>query len=184
MSTWEWIVVAAVAAVVVLALAAVVVLRDARARRSRRLHDQFGPEYARTVEQADSRKAGEQALVEREERRQEIDVRPLSGDARERYADRWRDVQARFVDDPGGALHDADRLVEHVMADRGYPVEDFEQRAEVVSVDHADLVAGFRAAHDTYLRQMSGGVTTEELRHALVDYRSLFEELVGDRAAA
>ena len=160
MATWVWIVIA-IAAAVVLAL---VLWSALRARRTRTLKEGFGPEYDRTVADAPSKREAEADLAERRSRREELDIRPLDAGARERYADEWQATQARFVDDPGGAIAEADVLIQRVMRERGYPVEDFEQRAaDVISVAHERERA-----------------TTEDLRVAMQHYRSLFDELLGE----
>src|SRR5215207_5326532 len=143
MDTWVWIVIAA--AVVVLVLLAI--WMAARQRRSSQLREGFGPEYDRTVDDMGSRRKAESDLADREKRREELDIRPLAPGSRDRFADRWRNVQERFVDDPGSALREAHILVVEVMRERGYPTEDFEQRAADVSVDHPDVVQNYRAAH-------------------------------------
>ncbi|HZO50540.1 MAG TPA: hypothetical protein VFB26_10375 [Gaiellaceae bacterium] len=177
MPVWLWVVVAVAAAVAVVAAAGAVLLQRRRAR-SAHLRERFGPEYVRAVAEAPSRAAAEKELAERERRSGELDIRPLAPESRERFAQRWREVQQRFVDDPGGAVRDADRLVQAVMGERGYPTADFEQRAADLSVANPELVASYRAAHETYERQLSGKATTEELRHAVVDYRAVFDGLL------
>jgi hypothetical protein len=147
-------------------------------RRSERLQRRFGPEYERTVQTSGDRREAESELVTREKRRAQLDIRPLDPDARDEYARQWRDTQARFVDEPGPAVEDADRLVADVMRTRGYPVEDFEQREADVSVDHATVVQNYRAAHGISLAYRHGAASTEDLRQAMVHYRSLFEELL------
>jgi hypothetical protein len=174
MDTWVWIVIV-VAVLVVLALIAMSVMRK---RRSTQLREGFGPEYDRTVEESGSRRRAEAELAEREKRREQLDIRPLTQAARDRYMDRWRDTQARFVDDPGSAVGDADTLVQEVMRERGYPTEDFEQRAADISVDHPQVVENYRAAHGTSLAHERGEASTEDLRQSLVHYRLLFEELL------
>ncbi len=174
MATWVWIVIA-IAAVVVLAL---VVWSALRARRTRTLKEGFGPEYDRTVADAPSKREAESDLLERQKRRDELDVRPLDPAARERYAEEWQATQARFVDDPGGAISEADVLIQRVMRERGYPVEDFEQRAADVSVDHPGVVEHYRAAHAIAQRNERGDAGTEDLRQAMVHYRALFENLL------
>jgi hypothetical protein len=175
MPAWVWIIIA-VAAVVVVAF---VVIGASRSRRTRRLQEGFGPEYDRTVETAGDRKAAERELEERRERREQLEIRELSPAARERYAESWRTVQTRFVDDPGGAVREADRLVQSVMRERGYPTDDFEQRAADISVDHPHVVEHYRAAHGTWSANERGQASTEDLRQSLVHYRSLFDELLG-----
>ena len=176
MATWVWIVIA-IAAVVVLAL---VLWNALRARRTRTLKEGFGPEYDRTVADAPSKREAEAELAGRQKRRDELDVKPLDPAARERYAEEWQATQARFVDDPGGAITEADVLIQRVMRERGYPVEDFEQRAADVSVDHPEVVNNYRAAHAISIAHERERASTEDLRVAMQHYRSLFEELVGE----
>ena len=173
MQTWAWILI--VIAVVV--LAAVAVFGWVQARR-RGLRETFGPEYDRAVTEAPSRREAEAELDARRKRRDELNIRPLSPSAAGRYAHEWESVQVRFVDDPVGATRDADRLIDRVMADRGYPVEDFDAQADLVSVDHPDVVENYRAAHATHRAYGRGDASTEDLRQAMVHYRSLFEDLV------
>jgi hypothetical protein len=174
MSWWLWLIIALVV-VVVLALVAWWFWRR---RRRERLRARFGPEYDRAVEETGRTSRAERELEERERRRAELDIRPLAPASRDRYAESWRQVQERFVDAPAPAVAEADRLVANVMRERGYPVDDFERRAADVSVDHPELVGNYRAAHDIYLKEMRGKATTEELRQAMVHYRSLFDELL------
>jgi hypothetical protein len=175
MATWVWIVIIAAIVLAVLLIAYVATA----SRRRRGLQDRFGPEYDRTVESADSRRKAESDLREREQRHDELDIRELSPAARDRYFEQWRMVQVRFVDSPGDAVREADTLVQQVMRDRGYPVDDFDTRADVVSVDHPHLVENYRAAHGVWAANERGEATTEDLRQSLVHYRSLFEELLG-----
>ncbi len=179
MDTWVWIVIIAAVVLVVLAIA----YFATASRRRRGLQEQFGPEYDRTVESADSRRAAESDLLERQQRHEELDIRELSPAARDRYFEQWRMVQVRFVDSPGDAVREADSLVQQVMRDRGYPVDDFETRADVVSVDHPHVVDNYRSAHGVWASNERGEATTEDLRQSLVHYRSLFEELLGRGAA-
>jgi hypothetical protein len=165
-------------AVAVVVVVAGVVLQASRQRRTGRLQEQFGPEYDRTVDTAESKREAEVELQEREERRRELDIRPLSQAARDRYIERWQSVQAEFVDNPGAAVARADDLIQSVMAERGYPVEDFEQRAADVSVDHPDVVENYRHGHRLAQSSADGEGSTEDLRQAMRHYRALFEELV------
>ena len=176
MDTWVWIVIA-IAAVVVIAL---VLWSALRARRTRTLKEGFGPEYDRTVADAPSKREAEGELLERQKRRDELDVKPLDPATRERYAEEWQATQARFVDDPGGAITEADVLIQRVMRERGYPVEDFEQRAADVSVDHPEVVNNYRAAHAISIAHERERASTEDLRVAMQHYRSLFDELLGE----
>jgi hypothetical protein len=176
MSSWVWVV---VAIVVVIAIAAIV-LTTMRQRRSRALREGFGPEYDRTVEQAGSRSDAEQELLERKRRHDELQLRPLTPDAQEEYRRQWRQTQAEFVDDPGAAIVDADRLIQQVMRERGYPVDDFDQRADLISVEHPQVVERYRRAHAIATADESGASRTEDYRRAMQDYRALFDELVFD----
>ncbi len=170
-----WVIVAVL--VIALVIAGVVI---ARQRRSQRLQEGFGPEYGRTLAEKGDRRAAESDLRERRERRQQLEIRELEPESRERYAERWRAAQRTFVDQPSVAVAEADRLVSEVMHDRGYPVdEDFERRAADISVDHPVVVENYRAAHGISVRAAGNKADTEELRQALVHFRSLFEELLG-----
>jgi FtsZ-interacting cell division protein ZipA len=168
---------------IVLALLVVLALVAGRQRRSRRLRERFGPEYDRTVAEAGDRKEAESRLEERTARRQRLDIVPLDPADRTRYVEAWRLTQARFVDEPAEATREADRLITAVMRDRGYPIDDFEQRAADVSVDHPQVVDDYRAAQAIAAANERSEASTEDLRQALVHYRSLFEELLEvDRA--
>lgn len=174
METWVWIVIA-VAAVAILALAA---YAASRSTRRTQLQEGFGPEYDRAVAEAPSRREAEAELLERRERHDELELQPLSRDARGRYLREWDATQARFVDDPDGAIGHADALIQAAMRERGYPVEDFDQRAADLSVEHGDVIDNYRAAHAISRRSVHGEASTEEQRQALVHYRALFEVLV------
>ncbi len=169
-----WVLVA-----IVVVLVVVVAVLVARERRSRRLREGFGPEYDRVLaERGDQRKA-ETELAGRRERRAPFEILELEPSARAEYLERWRIAQRRFVDEPSAAVGEADRLVTEVMHDRGYPVdENFEQRAADVSVDHPVLVENYRAAHSISLRATRGQASTEDLRQAVVHFRSLFADLL------
>jgi FtsZ-interacting cell division protein ZipA len=168
---------------IVLALLVVLALVAGRQRRSRRLRERFGPEYDRTVAEAGDRKEAESRLEERTARRERLDIVPLDPADRTRYVEAWRLTQARFVDEPAEATREADRLITAVMRDRGYPIDDFEQRAADVSVDHPQVVDDYRAAQAIASANERSEASTEDLRQALVHYRSLFEELLEvDRA--
>ena len=149
-----------------------------RAQRSSQLHDRFGPEYDRAVAERGSRHAAERDLAERSRRHDSLEIRPLDDIQRDAFATSWRDVQARFVDEPREAVADADVLVRDVMSERGYPVGDFEQRSADLSVEHADVVDNYRSAHAIRSRDAEGEATTEELRTAMVHYRALFDALL------
>jgi hypothetical protein len=174
MSTWGWVV---VVVGVVAAIALAVWLASVR-RRTSKLRGQFGPEYDRVVENADTTREAEAELAAREERHERLELRPLSLTARERYLRRWQAVQAEFVDDPRAAVASADTLIQSVMAERGYPVEDFEQRAADVSVEHPQVVENYRHGHRLAQASANSTSSTEDLRQAMRHYRALFDELV------
>jgi len=174
MTTTTLIIVVIIAIVVVAAVAWFVL----RQQRSKRLRSHFGPEYERAVHEFGDRPKAEEALRARQKRMEKFHIHSLSGQERDRFAGQWHDVQARFVDDPAGSIREADRLVCDVMTARGYPMSDFERRAEDLSVDHPDVVRNFRAAHNIALKHEGGQASTEDLRRALVYYRDLFDELL------
>jgi len=174
MPAWVWVLIA----VVVVAVLAVVVWQAMARKKTGHLQDRFGPEYDRTVGKAESKRDAESELEALEERRQQLEIRPLSEAARERYLDRWQAVQAQFVDDPRTAVASADSLIQSVMEERGYPVEDFEQRAADVSVDHPHVVENYRQGHNLAKASADGSDSTENLRQAMRHFRALFEELV------
>ncbi len=177
MQTWLIAVVVVVVALAV--LGAIGAWLWGRRRRTERLTEQFGPEYRATLESAGDRAAAERDLEAREKRVGELDIVELAPPQRAQFVDEWRAIQARFVDDPTASIADADRLVQEVMRLRGYPTEDFEQRAADVSVHHPQVVSEYRAAHEIAQRHASQGVATEELRQGLVHYRALFTDLLG-----
>jgi len=177
-STTGWVLV--IAFVVVLA-AGVAVFLSQRKRRTERLRTQFGgAEYARAVEKDGNRRHAEAGLEERTQRVEGFHVRPLAAGDRARFVESWRGVQARFVDGPASAVTEADQLLGDVMSTRGYPVSDFEQRAADISVNHPLVLENYRTAHEIALRQTRGQASTEDLRQAMVHYRTLFEELVSE----
>jgi hypothetical protein len=163
--------------IVVAVLLCAVIWLALRHRRTAQLREGFGPEYDRTLEERGDQRAAEAELRERVERRRSYEIRELEPEARGRYAARWRETQARFVDQPASALADADTLVNEVMRDRGYPVDDFETQAADVSVDHPGVVEHYRQAHAV---RANDETSTEELREAFVHYRALFAELLGE----
>ena len=173
MQPWAWVLLIVILVVVVI-LAAVLM----RQRRTASLRDRFGPEYDRTIDTADDKRCAEQELLDRTRRREKLDIRPLPEAARARYADQWRGIQERFIDDPAGSVGAAHTLLDRVMAERGYPTKNFEEQADLVSVDHPQVVDNYRAAYAVYRRQSTGEASTEDMRDALVRYRSLFEDLL------
>jgi FtsZ-interacting cell division protein ZipA len=178
-----------VAVVLLVAVVAMGVML-AKRRRSEQLQKQFGPEYERQVMETGDRKAAESDLQARRQRRDELDIRDLDNEERSRFQHEWNAVQRGFVDNPERALDGADALVVSVMKVRGYPVGDFDRRAEDLSVDHADVVRHYRdarAVRDASARSGASdngsGVDTEQQRHALTSYRSLVEALLGSLPA-
>ena len=181
MDTWMWVVVVAAAVVV----AALVVSMAVRARRRAGLRQRFGPEYDRTMREAkDSRRRAEIDLRQREERHTLLDLHPLHPTARDRYQTRWDEMQSHFVDRPQVAVADADGMITQVIRDLGYPIDNFESNAWLISVEHASVVAKYREGHDIYTRTVEGTATTEDLRQAVLAYRTLFEELMRENADA
>ena len=170
------------AIVVVLAIVAVAWMLMQK-KRTEHLQSRFGPEYERLVDFDGSRRRAEAVLLDREKRVEKLDIQPLSTEDRRRFEQAWIREQARFVDDPKGAVAEADQLIREVMKTRGYPVGDFEQRAADISVDHPIVVENYRIAHDIAVRDKRNEAGTEDLRSAMVHYRSLFQELLDTRTA-
>jgi|SRR5437868_2237756 FtsZ-interacting cell division protein ZipA len=181
MSSTQMLVLLVVVAVIVIVA---VGLLAKRKRRSRMLRERFGPEYDRVVKKEGDVQKGERVLDFRQKHREKLHIRPLSPDDRESFAGQWRDAQAQFVDDPKGAVTLADGLVIDAMQARGYPITDFEQQAADLSVDHPVVVENYRAAHEIALRHGRGQASTEDLRKAMVHYRALFEDLLGETGEA
>ena len=177
MPEWGWILIA-VLAVVAIAAIVVAVRATADRRRSTRLKEHYGSEYQRAVGETGDQRAAEKALLDREHNREKLDIVALTPEAQEKYGEYWHSVQTGFIDSPAAALADADRLITLVMRERGYPVDDFEQRAADISVDHPDVVENYRSAHGIHLAQERGDVGTEQQREAFVHYRALFEKLL------
>ena len=168
-------------AVVVVVIAGVAIWLVTRKRRTERLRSRFGgAEYDRTMQEGGSRRHAEAGLDKRAERVESFHIQPLGAGDRARFVESWRKVQARFVDGPGGAVMEADQLLGDVMSTRGYPVSDFEQRSADISVDHPLVLENYRSAHKIAVRQTSGQASTEDLRQAMIHYRTLFDELVGE----
>jgi hypothetical protein len=180
MDTWLWILIAAVVVVIVV-IAIAAWMQQRTRKRSAHLRDRFGPEYDHVVgdDSRRNRREGEAELSRREQRHDELDIHDLNPQTRDRYAREWEDLQRRFVDAPDHSVAEAEHLLTAVMSDRGYPVgEEFEEHADLVSVDHPQLVQNFREAHSVYERSQRREAETEELRRSLLSYRALFEELL------
>ncbi|MFD4533530.1 hypothetical protein ACFWNL_17765 [Kitasatospora sp. NPDC058397] len=165
-----------IGAVVVLLIVCALVAR--LVVRRRHLRERFGPEYDRAVEARVGRLAADRELHEREERHDALDIKPLPPAARERYTQDWNRAQEQFVDRPDDAVHEADRLVTTLMTERGYPTEGYEQQLKDLSVEHGNVLTHFRSAHEVNDRSSRHQASTEELRGAMVHYRTLFEELL------
>ena len=178
MPEWGWIVIAAIAVIAVIAIV-VAARATSKTKRTQGLKERFGPEYERAVRETGDPRAAENELVERERQHKKLEIVELSDEAREIYGQQWRAVQTAFVDNPTGAVGDADRLVTQVMRERGYPIDNFEQRAADISVDHPTVVESYRAAHHIQQAQEGGDIRTEDQREAFVHYRTLFEKLLG-----
>ncbi|MGH3068630.1 MAG: hypothetical protein ACRDMI_08590 [Streptosporangiaceae bacterium] len=170
----------AIVIVVIVVAAALVMLMTVNRRR--RLRDRFGPEYDRAVTESGSRREAEAELAEREKHVRELDIRPLSPTARNQYLSEWTAVQEQFVDAPQAAVTGAQTLVSAVMEDRGYPTQPYDQTLADLSVEHASTLDHFRAAHDISQNAAAGTASTEHLRQAMIHYRALFAELLGEPA--
>ncbi|MET9299851.1 hypothetical protein ABZX66_11050 [Micromonospora aurantiaca] len=175
MSSTQVVVIVIVVAVIA-ALVAVAVV----ASRRRALRERFGPEYDRVVAEQDSRSAAERELRERERRHAELELTPLSPESRARYAAAWEELQVRFVDSPAETVGEADELVSRLIAERGYPTGDFSDQIAHLSVEHARTLTHYRDAHEIRQRNERGEAGTEDLRQALVHYRALFADLLGE----
>ncbi|MGH3134224.1 MAG: hypothetical protein ACRDNY_10890 [Gaiellaceae bacterium] len=180
METWEWIVLAIVAGAAVLLLLGLVSVWTKRRRRSH-LQERFGPEYHRAVSSS-GRRDGERRLSEVEREHEELDIRALSAAARARYLEEWRQAEVRFVSDPTDAVRAAERVVERVLEERGYPADaDTEEQATHVAVDYPDVAERYRHGH-AMLEKVDGDQSTENLRKAMLDFRVVLDELVSGRA--
>jgi hypothetical protein len=173
MATWVWIVIV-IAVVVVVALVAVV----ARRQRTAVLRDRFGPEYDRAIESHEDQRSAEADLLARQKERGQLNITPLPEATRVGFAGEWRDLQERFLDQPAESADEADTLITRVMEARGYPMKDFDAQAELISVDHPSTVENYRFAHAVQQRAHTEQASTEDLREALLRYRSLFDELL------
>jgi hypothetical protein len=178
MSTTQAVVLAAVAVVLVVSTA----WWTAKLHRRHNLRDRFGDEYEIVLEEHGNKREADRELAARRERHDRLDIRPLDPELRLRYAEQWRVTQARFVDDPEAAFEEANRLVEDVMVERGYPVGDVDRQMADLSVEHSDILVHYRSAHDVAQEVAAGRTTTEGLRRGIVHYRALFAALLDDNA--
>jgi hypothetical protein len=178
LTTTEMVMIIAAVVIVVAAIGTMLMLRR---RRTEGLRSKFGgAEYARAMNEGGGRRHGEAGLDKRTERVESFHVQPLATADRARFVDTWRRIQTRFVDGPASTVSEADQLLGDVMSARGYPVSNFEQRAADISVDHPLVLEHYRTAHGIAIRQTKGEASTEDLRQAMIHYRTLFEELVGE----
>lgn len=171
------VIAAIVGVILVVAVLAWLYVRK-RKKTTADLHERFGPEYERAVLEHGSERKAEAKLADRRTRVEKLNIRDLDPMEHERFTKQWASVQSRFVDSPKGAVTEADDLVSSLMKTRGYPVSDFEQRAADISVDHPRVVENYRSAHEIALRVGKDAATTEDLRTAMINYRSLFEDLM------
>lgn len=176
MDTNTWIVIGVIVALIIIAAGVFLWRRQ----RTEGLKARFGPEYLRAVEDTGSEREAEAVLSARKARVRRYHLRPLSREDKQRYFDAWRRVQSKFVDDPRGAARQADDLLGQVMAARGYPPADIDQRLEDVSVDHGEAVQNYRVARGIVAKHAEGVAGTEDMRQAVIHYRTLFEDLVGE----
>jgi hypothetical protein len=168
--------------VIVVIMGAIMAPTFARRRRSQKFQNKYGPEYERTVQTAGNDKKAQAELKDRQKHIDTLNIRPLSVAERERYQAEWTTIQAKFVDQPGQATVEADHLIMEVMKMRAYPVSDFDQRAADISVNYPTLVSNYRAAREIAIKNEKHSANTEELRQALIYYRSLFDELLKEEA--
>jgi hypothetical protein len=175
MPTWEWILIGVVALVAIVAAFVVISMISFRAK-TKRLKQHYGSEYEHVVSETGSEKGAVRELSTRERNHGKLDIVALTPSAHSDFSARWQEVQAGFVDNPATAVGVADRLVTEVMRQRGYPVDDFDQRAADISVDHPQIVDNYRAAHGVHLSEQQAD--TEQQREAFVHYRALFEKLL------
>lgn len=153
-----------------------------RNQRSKQFKDHYGSEYDHTVQAVGDEKKAQAELDKRQKHVDELNIRPLSSKERERYTADWLSVQSKFVDEPGQAIVEADRLIMEVMQVRNYPLSDFEQRVADVSVSYPGLADNYRAAREIALKNEQRQADTEELRRAMIYYRSLFDQLLENEA--
>ena len=167
-----------IGALVLLIVVGLIGMAMARQRRTKRLQEQFGPEYDRTLKKMGDKREAESDLEERLAHVNTLNIRPLTAEETNRYALQWQEVQREFVDEPLLSLQKADRLIREVMKARGYPVEDFEQRVADISVHYPELVANYRGMHRIAIKESSDTPGTEEIRKAMIHGRALFENLI------
>jgi hypothetical protein len=168
--------------IVVVVLAAAALLFMYQRKRSGQLRQRFGPEYQHTLEESGDRRSAERELRERERRVSQLDIGPLSRGSAAAYEAEWADIRQSFVDQPASAVADADRLVLRMMREAGYPVDDFDQRVNDISVEHPEVAAHYRDAHRVAVADSRGEADTEDLRQAVTAYGRLVDALLHDSA--
>jgi len=166
-----------IGAVVLLIIVGLISMALARQRRSKRLQEQFGPEYDKTIDETGNKRQAEKELEERIAHVEALNIRPLTADQVNRYSIEWQKIQRDFVDEPLASLQKADRIIREVMKEKGYPVEDFEQRVADISVNYPELVTDYRGMHMIAIKEKDK-VTTEDMRQAMLHARALFENLI------
>jgi hypothetical protein len=171
-------------AVVFLIVGGLVGMALMRVQRTKRLKERFGPEYERAVNEVGDKRQAENDLEARLDHVKSLDIRPLSAEEIERFTNEWKETQTEFVDEPHAAIQKADHLIREVMKTRGYPVEDFEQRAADISVDYPELVTDYRGLHLIAVKEVEDQVSTEEMRQAMIHGRALFENLIQQESNA
>ena len=149
-----------------------------RVQRTKQLKERFGPEYDRAMNEKGNKRQAEEELAARLAHVNALQIRPLTAEEVNRYALDWQETQTEFVDEPLTALQKADHLIREVMKAKGYPVEDFEQRAADISVDYPELVTDYRGLHLIAVKEKEDEISTEEMRQAMVHGRALFENLI------
>jgi hypothetical protein len=178
MDAWVWIVIAAAVVAVIAVIVVATLSRRRRRHQTERLRHSFGDEYDHRVRDFGDRRQAESHLADVRERHDRLELQPLNAATRARFFDRWREAQARFLDQPGHALDAADVLVRELLSARGYPAADYEEQIDLVALDHPETVRHYRAAHDTLERTRAGMAGTEDVRVAMIQYRSVFETIV------
>jgi hypothetical protein len=165
-------------ALLIIILIGVALYVQRQRKRTSELRQRFGAEYERTVREHGSVNKAQAKLEDREARVERLNIRSLGATERERFVADWQSVQSHFVDRPKNAVTEADQLVSSLMQARGYPLADFDQRAADISVNHPRLMEDYRSAHGVAMRAGNNGTSTEDLRTAMLQYRTLFDELV------
>lgn len=177
METWMWIAIGAAAGAVAVLLIVGLIAMNSGSKRRKRLRNEFGPEYDRSVRTMGRRKA-ERDLSDAEERVADYDLRPLDPEEARKLSDEWSSVELQFIQSPGDAIYRADQFVAELMNRRGYPRADFEARARDLSVGHPRVTVDYHEARDTIESHKRGRASTEDLRRAMLRYRNIVTELL------